>query len=60
MGYIMRRKSEYTICTSECEKCMNYCETKNKNKFYCKAKDKIYFFGQYIPCDLFNKEIEDK
>ncbi len=42
------------ILTSECEQCMNSVindEDKAKVTIYCHAKDKIYYWGQCIPCE---------
>ena len=50
----MARKSGSMICTSECSECVHSnLDVKNITlKFHCNAKDKDYFYGQYIPCDL--------
>lgn len=42
------------IVTSECEKCIHSVldeSDKSKVKIYCKVKDKVYYWGQCIPCD---------
>lgn len=42
------------IITSECEQCIHSVidETdKAKVTVYCKVKDKIYYWGQCIPCE---------
>lgn len=41
------------IVTSECEKCIHSVldeSDKSKVKIYCKVKDKVYYWGQCIPC----------
>jgi len=43
------------IITSECESCVygNVDDSdKAKVMIYCKAKDKTYYYGQYIPCEI--------
>ncbi len=43
------------IITSECEKCIYSTineENKAQIKIYCSAKDKTYYYGQCIPCEL--------
>lgn len=47
-----------TIITSECDKCPHGTlddSVKSKLKIYCDYKDKYYYYGQYVPCDLKNK-----
>lgn len=42
------------IITSECEQCTHSIldeSDKAKLKIYCQIKDKIYYWGQCIPCD---------
>ena len=42
------------IITSECEQCVHSAvneENKARVKVYCKVKDKVYYFGQCIPCE---------
>ena len=42
------------IVTSECEKCIHSVldeSDTSKVKIYCKVKDKVYYWGQCIPCD---------
>ncbi len=42
---------------TECDKC-RYCTEleEDKNKVYCGAKDKTYYIGACIPCDLMEVE----
>ena len=48
-----------TINSSECEKC-KYGSVDDSNKakvmVHCDIKDKSYFYGQYVQCDIDNKE----
>ncbi len=42
------------IITSECERCPQSIindEDKARVTVYCKVKDKMYFWGQCIPCE---------
>ena len=46
------------ILTSECEKCVHGTvddSNKAKIKVYCNVRDKMYYYGQCIPCD--DKEV---
>lgn len=46
------------ILTSECEQCPQSIiddEDKARVIVYCKVKDKMYFWGQCIPCDYKEK-----
>ncbi len=46
------------IITSECEQCPESIindEDKARVTVYCRAKDKMYFWGQCIPCDYKEK-----
>lgn len=54
------------IITSECESCVygNVDDSdKAKVMIYCKAKDKTYYYGQYIPCEIkkkkYKKEVQN-
>jgi len=47
------------IITSECENCVNGevdDSDKARVKVYCRAKERWYWYGQCIPCEL--KEIK--
>lgn len=50
----MAKKRRSMICTSECVNCIhsNISSEIVKNKFHCNAKNKDYFYGQYVPCDF--------
>ena len=54
---MMAKKRRNMICPSECEECeySNIRGEKNNLKIYCEAKEKTYFYGQYVPCDLKKK-----
>lgn len=47
------------ICSDECEKCIN-CTLDESNrakvKVICSAKEKEYYYGQYVNCDDFSKK----
>ena len=46
------------IITSECERCPQSIindEDKARVTVYCRVKDKMYFWGQCIPCDYKGK-----
>ena len=50
------------IITSECEQCPQSIindEDKARVTVYCRVKDKMYFWGQCIPCD-YKKGVNDK
>lgn len=48
----MAKKKGNLICTTECEKCIHSkINDKNSVKFHCSAKDKDYYFGQYVSCE---------
>lgn len=48
------------ICTSQCTDCI-YSDIESidkiKLKFHCRKKNKMYMYGQYVPCDF--KEARD-
>lgn len=49
------------ILTDECENCIHSIineENKARVKIYCRIKNKIYHWGQCIPCEF--KEIKRK
>lgn len=51
------------IITSECEQCIHSTineEDKTRIKIYCKIKDKVYYWGQCIPCDYKEIKKEDQ
>lgn len=50
---VMAKRRGNMICTSECSGCVHSDISKeNVNKqFHCDAKNKDYFYGQYVPCD---------
>ena len=42
------------IITSECEQCIHSTineEAKERVKIYCSVKDRMYYWGQCIPCE---------
>lgn len=52
-----------TIITSECVNCQygTLDDTdKSKVKIHCDYKDKDYYYGQYVPCDVDNKNKRKK
>lgn len=55
----MSREHKKMINASKCEEC-EYGSTDDSNRaritIYCSKKNKKYFYGQYIPCDDFNKK----
>lgn len=56
----MAKKRGNMICTTECVNCIHSdlnCE-KITAKFYCSAKDKHYYYGQYVSCG--SKESNEK
>ena len=55
----MAKKKGNVICTDVCQTCVhsNLNEETVNNKFHCDAKNKDYFYGQYVPCDF--KETAD-
>ena len=64
MGELHRlfRKDVYTmqmIITSKCERCVHSkIDDSNKAKVtvYCKLKDKVYYWGQCVPCDYIERQ----
>ncbi len=49
------------ILTSECEQCPQSIindENKSKITIYCKVKKRIYYWGQYVPCNYKEKKKE--
>ena len=45
------------ICTEICEDCIHsdIDKTDILLKFHCSAKNKDYYFGQYVPCTFMEK-----
>lgn len=51
----MSKERKTMINTSECENCeYGIMDASNKSRItvYCTQKDKKYFYGQCIPCDV--------
>ena len=45
-------KDEMIIAGADCEGCIYLVDTAETNhKIICRAKDKQYYYGSYIPCD---------
>ena len=56
----MAKKGDMIIVGADCEDCkyLENNENNKNNKVICKAKNKTYFYGQYVQCD--NKEKVNK
>lgn len=48
--------SNMILVGSDCENCRYYTELEDKNKVYCGIKDKSYYIGSCIQCDLMEAE----
>lgn len=46
----MAEKNNCITVGKDCEECA-YCEMGAKNTVKCTAKNKTYYFGQYVPCE---------
>ena len=47
------------INTSKCEECI-HCTLDDKLMIHCKEKEKIYYYGQAIPCEDFKAKDKTK
>lgn len=48
-------KDNMILAGTDCQDC-RYFKDNNNNKITCSARNKQYYYGQYIHCD--NKEVE--
>lgn len=46
----MAKKNNMIIVGTDCENC-KFFKDNGKNKITCIARNKTYFYGQYVPCD---------
>lgn len=48
----MAKGGDMIIAGCECEGCVYLVDTTDVNhKIICRARDKQYYYGSYIPCD---------
>ena len=46
------------LAGTDCQECKYFEYNEDNNKITCKARDKSYYYGQYIVCD--DREILEK
>ena len=46
----MAKRNNMIIAGTDCKKC-DFFKEKDNDKIICLARNKTYFYGQYVPCD---------